>query len=73
MRWTLNIDIFSPDTASFVAHVEIQLKQKEAILLGWEVIYLSSELPKQWEIEMEIAKKHKATEKNSSKYEYKFL
>lgn len=39
-----------------MAHEEIELQQKAAILLGWEVKCLSSELPDQWEIERGIDK-----------------
>ena len=62
MRPTHNIDIFPQETASFVAHKWLEFKQKAVILLGWEVIYLSSELQEQWEIERGTPKNDVATE-----------
>lgn len=62
MRSTLNIDIFPQETANFVTHKWLELKQKAVILLGWEVIYLSSELQEQWGIERGTSKNDEATE-----------
>lgn len=68
MRPTFNIDISPQDTASVVDFDKgLELKQKAAILLGWKVIYLSSQFPEQWEIE-KPSKKEEATEKSSHKY-----
>lgn len=63
MRSTLNIDIFSQGTMSFVVHAETELKQKAAILFDWEIICLNSQLPQQQEMETATPKKDETSKR----------